>query len=402
MADQGSRDGGEDPKFFDRDTEPIPRARFQGERGRHAADDAGDGSSGSPKDRPADRAAGSPADADFGPVEPPSGSVEVPPDAEPGFGEPSARRGRPRPSPRRADPPEAPVSPAVGVVPPPEPGHRDRGAFDDDDDLVPQGGYQSGGYQGRYPNRGASFDDEPTAFQDFPDDFDDDSARYGGRQSHVDGSFVVGEPITEEELGGLRGGSTPLVTSRRVVPLEDEPSPLVQRYLFPTEKFRGEWRRHPIQLAKEIGIAAGATIAVGLLAGYLSKVGAADQIAGFLVLGWLGVIIWAAWQIVDWWFDRFILTNKRVMVVSGIITRNVAMMPLQRVTDMKYVQSALGRVLNYGTFELESAGQDQALRSIPHLPSPNELYLRIVEEMYEPEAVEARLAGAQDVIDDGT
>ena len=90
------------------------------------------------------------------------------------------------------------------------------------------------------------------------------------------------------------------------------------------------------------------------------------------------------------------------MVVSGIITRNVAMMPLQRVTDMKYVQSALGRLLNYGTFELESAGQDQALRSIPHLPSPNELYLRIVEEMYEPEAVEARLAGAQDVIDDGT
>jgi len=78
------------------------------------------------------------------------------------------------------------------------------------------------------------------------------------------------------------------------------------------------------------------------------------------------------------------------------------MMPLQRVTDMKFVQSALGRVLNYGTFELESAGQDQALRSIPYLPSPNELYLRIVEEMYEPEQVARRLAGAQDVIDDGT
>jgi uncharacterized membrane protein YdbT with pleckstrin-like domain len=141
---------------------------------------------------------------------------------------------------------------------------------------------------------------------------------------------------------------------------------------------------------------------VGLLAGYLARINAADEIAGVLVIGWLGVVLWAAWQIVDWWYDRFILTNKRVMVVSGIITRNVAMMPLQRVTDMKYVQSALGRVLNYGTFELESAGQDQALRSIPHLPSPNELYLRIVEEMYEPEAVEARLAGAQDVIDDGT
>jgi membrane protein YdbS with pleckstrin-like domain len=276
-----------------------------------------------------------------------------------------------------------PVSPA------PDPGRQGRY---DDPDFVPAGGYR---------RENLSFDDEPTAYQDLPDDFDDDP-RYGGRQSRVDGSFVVGEPITEEELGGLRGGTTPLVTSRRVVPLEDEASTLVQRYLFPTEKFRGEWKRHPIQLAKEIGIAAGVTIVVGLLAGYLARRDVGEQITGFLVLAWLGVIVWAAWKIVDWWFDRFILTNKRVMVVSGVITRNVAMMPLQRVTDMKYVQSALGRVLNYGTFELESAGQDQALRSIPHLPSPNELYLRIVEEMYEPEAVEARLAGAQDVIDDGT
>jgi hypothetical protein len=89
------------------------------------------------------------------------------------------------------------------------------------------------------------------------------------------------------------------------------------------------------------------------------------------------------------------------MVVSGIFTRNVAMMPLGRVTDMKYVQSLTGRMLGYGHFELESAGQDQALRNIRNLPNPNELYLRIVEEMYEPEAVEARL-GRADSEDDGT
>jgi hypothetical protein len=59
---------------------------------------------------------------------------------------------------------------------------------------------------------------------------------------------------------------------------------------------------------------------------------------------------------------------------------------------MKYVQSPVGRLLGYGNFELESAGQDQALSKIRNLPNPNELYLRIVEEMYEPEAVEARLS----------
>src|SRR5437660_4288988 len=31
---------------------------------------------------------------------------------------------------------------------------------------------------------------------------------------------------------------------RRVLPVEPEPSSYVARYLFPTEKYRGEWKRH--------------------------------------------------------------------------------------------------------------------------------------------------------------
>ncbi|GAA0501185.1 hypothetical protein Ade02nite_92170 [Paractinoplanes deccanensis] len=194
--------------------------------------------------------------------------------------------------------------------------------------------------------------------------------------------------FTEEELEGLgpEGGGGP----RRVLPLEDEPTTLVARYLFPTERYRGEWKRHWIHLSAPLGIGAGATLALGYLAGFLTR----QNINGLVtaaVLIWLGVISWVAWKVFDWYFDRFILTNKRVMVVNGIITRRVAMMPLLRVTDMKYEQSALGRMLSYGTFVLESAGQDQALREVKHLPNPNELYLRVVEEMYEPQAVEARL-----------
>jgi hypothetical protein len=49
---------------------------------------------------------------------------------------------------------------------------------------------------------------------------------------------------------------------------------------------------------------------------------------------------------------------------------------------------------------LESAGLDQALREVKHLPNPNELYLRVVEEMYEPQAVEARLGKDGDAGDD--
>lgn len=203
-------------------------------------------------------------------------------------------------------------------------------------------------------------------------------------------------PIDPTELAGLQVDEGQLAAARRVSPLQEPPSNLVARYLFPTERFRGEWKRHLIHLSSPITIAVLATIGLGLLAGYLeSRVDLEGSdltwVTPLIVLAWLGVLAWVGWEVAEWHFDRFILTNKRVMVVNGIITRHVAMMPLARVTDMKYEQTPTGRLLNYGTFVLESAGQDQALREVPHLPNPNELYLRVVEEMYEPQAVEERL-----------
>jgi membrane protein YdbS with pleckstrin-like domain len=208
-------------------------------------------------------------------------------------------------------------------------------------------------------------------------------------------------PIDPAELAGLATPADQAAAVRRVSPLQDEPSDLVARYLFPTERFRGEWRRHLIHLSTPVSVSVLATIGLGLLGGYLATrpdqdLPGAAWAAPLSVLAWLGVMGWVGWRVVDWHFDRFILTNKRVMKVSGIVTRNVAMMPLLRVTDMKYEQTPVARLLNYGTFVLESAGQDQALREVAHLPNPNELYLRVVEEMYEPQEVESRLTAGED------
>ncbi|MCO1617229.1 PH domain-containing protein [Micromonospora tulbaghiae] len=246
-------------------------------------------------------------------------------------------------------------------------------------------------------------DDPPSAYGPGPYGGDPDDAGYGGayagegRSSRAwarDPDGFPDQPISEDELAGLRSDATGMAP-RRVLPLEDEPSSLVARYLFPTERYRGEWKRHWIHLTTPIIVGVAATFVLGYLSGFLAgrDVGALTTVA---VLLWFGVMGWVAWRVADWWYDRFILTNKRVMVVAGIITRQVAMMPLTRVTDMKYEQSPTGRALNYGTFVLESAGQEQALRVIKNLPNPNELYLRVVEEMYEPQAVEARLGKEAD------
>jgi len=221
----------------------------------------------------------------------------------------------------------------------------------------------------------------------------------GGGGGHSASRPGIDEPFpefSEEELAGVRydDSGVPL-GPRRVLPLEDEPSTLVAKYLFPTERYRGEWKRHWIHLTTHLLVGVVATFILGYLSGFLAK----QNVSGLWMAAvgvWAVIMSWVAWRVADWYYDRFILTNKRLMLVNGIITRRVAMMPLIKVTDMKYEQSPLGRMLNYGTFVLESAGQDQALSKVEHMPNPNELYLRIVEEMYEPAAVEARLGREPD------
>jgi membrane protein YdbS with pleckstrin-like domain len=232
-------------------------------------------------------------------------------------------------------------------------------------------------------------DERPDLLTDPLDDPLDDEPRTGRSQDATE-EFIA--PLGDKALDGLR-----MPGPRESIVME--PSTYAARYLFPTEKFRGEWQKHWIHLIKEFLLGAVATFVMGWLAGWLHKQGL-DALVTVTVVVWLGVLSYVAWKLFDWWFDRFILTNKRIMVVNGLITRTVGMMPLSRVTDMKYEQSPLGRMLNYGTFVVESAGQDQALRTVKPLPNPNELYLRIVEEMYEPEAVEARLSRAADDLAD--
>ena len=210
------------------------------------------------------------------------------------------------------------------------------------------------------------------------------------------------EPVYEDEIAPLHIDASGRLGRGRVLQAVEEPSLLVKRYLFPTEKFRGEWRKHWTYLFDQFAYAALATFAFGWLWGFLVK-HRQGTATGVVIIIWILVMIFIAFKVADWYYDRFILTNKRIMAVKGMVSRTVAMMPLLRVTDMKYEQSATGRLFNYGTFVLESAGQEQALREVKHLSNPHELYLRIVEEMYEPEAVEAKLAArSADLDDDGS
>ena len=86
------------------------------------------------------------------------------------------------------------------------------------------------------------------------------------------------------------------------------------------------------------------------------------------------VVLFFAWQVLSWWLTSLVVTDHRVYEVSGLLSRNVASMPLSKMTDITYHRSLVGRILGYGELILESAGQEQALSRITHLPDPLNFY----------------------------
>ena len=158
----------------------------------------------------------------------------------------------------------------------------------------------------------------------------------------------------------------------------------VSRYLLPSETQVISVRQHPIVLAKHFFITLGVLILEIIVSSRVSTQSAAQVaiwLPGIVALVWLGVAA------VQWWVDWFAVTEKRFILTTGIITKKVAMMPLTRVTDMSYQRTPLGRMLGYGEFILESAGQDQALRSVPYLPYPEQMYRRVCLWIF-PERIE--------------
>ena len=156
----------------------------------------------------------------------------------------------------------------------------------------------------------------------------------------------------------------------------------VDRYLLPHEQEVITVRKHPAVLLAPIAWAVIGLIIAAVLSDTLLR-----HDSG---LTW---IIWAIWGIVflrflwaatNWAVDYFIVTSHRFIETSGLLSRKVAMMPLAKVTDMTFQRSPLGRILGYGTFILESAGQDQALSRVDHIPYPEQLYLEVCSLLFKP------------------
>jgi len=159
----------------------------------------------------------------------------------------------------------------------------------------------------------------------------------------------------------------------------------IDEYLLPTERRVIRVRQHWAVMIPHITQTALFLIAMilidrlleGRLGGWGERL--VDNLTFYLAL--VAVLRFVVNSIL-WWIERIVITDKRVMLAQGIITHNVGMMPLGKVTDLTFQRSFGGRILGYGTLIVESAGQIQALNRIDYMPRPEEIYEALSELVF--------------------
>lgn len=153
----------------------------------------------------------------------------------------------------------------------------------------------------------------------------------------------------------------------------------VDEYVLPTERRVIRFRRHWAVIVSEVLQAVVLFVVLAALAAFLPRNAVLDNLFWYASLL---VLLKASYKVSEWWVEKVVVTDKRVMLTRGIFTHQVGMMPLTKVTDLTFERTLNGRIMGYGTMIIESAGQIQALNRIDYLPDPEEVYEAISELVF--------------------
>lgn len=154
----------------------------------------------------------------------------------------------------------------------------------------------------------------------------------------------------------------------------------LRRYLGKGEQTILVTRQHPFALVRAAGdtmwllvpllLAAWGIAGTELLRGEVGT-----WLLRVLFFAMLALVARLAWKVLSWEFERVILTEEKVIHVSGVLGRRIASTPLAKVSEFTVRQPLLGRLFDYGSLVVDvPGGRDQALHGLAFLPDPAGLY----------------------------
>lgn len=141
------------------------------------------------------------------------------------------------------------------------------------------------------------------------------------------------------------------------------------RDLIPGETELLHVNKHMLVLVRRV-IMPTLVVAVIVVVGAVIHVG-----SSFAALRWfvllavaLALFVYLDLQYIIWRSETYTITNDRVLLRRGVIGRYSRSISLNRVQDVTTNQDFFGRIFNFGTLEIESAGEKgaQVLTYVPH------------------------------------
>jgi uncharacterized membrane protein YdbT with pleckstrin-like domain len=93
-------------------------------------------------------------------------------------------------------------------------------------------------------------------------------------------------------------------------------------------------------------------------------------------------IVFVAGPLLRWWTTSYELTNRRLRLRAGVLTRRGRDFPLSRISDVSFAQGLLDRVLGCGRLVVESPGEhgQLVLTEIPNVQHVQATLFQLVED----------------------
>lgn len=125
-------------------------------------------------------------------------------------------------------------------------------------------------------------------------------------------------------------------------------------------------------------------VVVGL-ASYLITLSAVNdhKILMWITIGVAAVILlwWSLRPFLLWLTTRCVVTDRRVLMRNGVLSRTGRDVPMTRINDVSFNRTILERMLGSGTLIIESAGErgQVSLTDVPHVERVQRDIYRLVE-----------------------
>lgn len=130
-----------------------------------------------------------------------------------------------------------------------------------------------------------------------------------------------------------------------------------------------ETHQHWLVLAGEIISEVLLSVAVAVLVTLILAFWVVNPLValGYLLL--IFPIISLCRDVLVWSNRKYVVTNRRVIQLSGVFSKNVTDSSLEKVNDVKLTQSFLGRMLGYGDIEILTASE-LGVNKLTHIGRP--------------------------------